>query len=122
MKKLFVILSITGILLQTLYSSIILVNYQLNKEYIAKNLCENKNKPKMHCNGKCHLKKQLANQQKQDNIPFKNLKEKLEIQVCSPIPKHDFSEFVSKNEAYFNHSFFIPKATLSSVFHPPQHA
>ena len=33
--------------------------YQVNKTYIAKNLCENRNKPKMHCNGKCQLRKKL---------------------------------------------------------------
>lgn len=33
--------------------------YEINKEYIANNLCENRNKPEMHCNGKCHLRKQI---------------------------------------------------------------
>jgi hypothetical protein len=33
--------------------------YELNKKYIAANLCENRDKPAMHCNGKCCLKKQL---------------------------------------------------------------
>ena len=33
--------------------------YQVNKTYIAKNLCENRSKPKMHCNGKCQLRKKL---------------------------------------------------------------
>lgn len=34
--------------------------YAVNKEYIAATLCENKAKPQMHCNGQCHLKKELA--------------------------------------------------------------
>ncbi|RAJ05167.1 hypothetical protein LX64_02321 [Chitinophaga skermanii] len=38
---------------------LLLLEYNLNQAYIAANLCENKNKPQMHCNGKCHLKKQL---------------------------------------------------------------
>jgi len=33
--------------------------YTINKTYIAKNLCENRNNPKMKCCGKCYLKKQL---------------------------------------------------------------
>ena len=33
--------------------------FELNKEYIIKTYCVNKNKPKLHCNGKCHLSKQL---------------------------------------------------------------
>jgi hypothetical protein len=33
--------------------------YLANKEYVVAKLCENKAKPEMHCNGKCHLAKQL---------------------------------------------------------------
>jgi uncharacterized iron-regulated protein len=35
------------------------VNYEVNKDYISKVLCENKEKKAMHCEGKCHLKKEL---------------------------------------------------------------
>lgn len=34
--------------------------YMANKDYIAKVLCVNRDKPTMNCKGKCHLKKQLA--------------------------------------------------------------
>lgn len=36
-----------------------IIEYVTNFQYISTVLCENKNKPKMHCNGKCHLKKNL---------------------------------------------------------------
>lgn len=36
------------------------LDYIINYDYISAELCENKAKPEMHCNGKCHLKKQLA--------------------------------------------------------------
>ncbi|MCR5863242.1 hypothetical protein LRS05_14425 [Flavobacterium sp. J372] len=36
------------------------LDYIINYDYIAAELCENKAKPEMHCNGKCHLKKELA--------------------------------------------------------------
>lgn len=42
------------------------VEYVLNYEYISKVLCENKDKPKMHCNGKCHLMKELAKNAEED--------------------------------------------------------
>jgi hypothetical protein len=35
------------------------LDYLINKDYIAKNLCVNKDKPKSCCKGKCHLVKQL---------------------------------------------------------------
>lgn len=36
------------------------LDYLVNYHYITTELCENKNAPEMHCNGKCHLKKELA--------------------------------------------------------------
>jgi hypothetical protein len=29
--------------------------FELNSKYIAENLCINRNRPEMHCNGKCYL-------------------------------------------------------------------
>jgi hypothetical protein len=121
LKQLFTILAITGILLQTFNSGIILINYQVNKDYISKNLCENKDKPMMHCNGKCHLRKQLAEQAKKDNTsPFQNLKNKFEIQYFSHNKLIKFPEFVQESESNFTYSFFIPQVSLNSIFHPPQ--
>ncbi|PKP15212.1 MAG: hypothetical protein CVU07_10940, partial [Bacteroidetes bacterium HGW-Bacteroidetes-23] len=37
------------------------MNYVVNYDYISKELCENKAKPELECNGKCHLKAELAN-------------------------------------------------------------
>jgi hypothetical protein len=36
------------------------IEYIANYEYISQVLCVNKDKPKMKCNGKCHLMKELA--------------------------------------------------------------
>ncbi len=36
------------------------LEYVVNYEYISKVLCINKDKPQLHCNGKCHLLKELA--------------------------------------------------------------
>lgn len=36
------------------------IEYVVNYNYIATVLCENKAKPMRHCNGKCHLIKELA--------------------------------------------------------------
>jgi hypothetical protein len=33
--------------------------YELNKSYIASTLCENRDKPQLHCNGRCFLAKKI---------------------------------------------------------------
>jgi len=43
----------------TFNKAIILLDYNLNKNFIATSLCENRDKPKCCCQGKCYLKKQL---------------------------------------------------------------
>lgn len=36
------------------------VEYVMNYSYISKVLCVNRDRPMLHCNGKCHLMKELA--------------------------------------------------------------
>lgn len=43
-------------LLQPIY---ILIDFTINQEFIAQELCENKEKPELKCNGKCYLMKKL---------------------------------------------------------------
>ena len=42
------------------------IEYEINKEYIAENLCQNKDKPRMKCKGKCYLKKQVKKAEKEE--------------------------------------------------------
>ena len=41
------------------YQMYLFLDYQTHKQEITEKFCENKDKPDLHCNGKCHLKKQL---------------------------------------------------------------
>ncbi|MDX2001892.1 MAG: hypothetical protein SFW35_05655 [Chitinophagales bacterium] len=54
------------------FSSVIIQGaYQVNKSYIATVKCENRDKPTMHCNGKCYLKNQLKQEEekrKEENV------------------------------------------------------
>lgn len=42
-----------------LVKTALVFNYWINYQYYSKVLCENKNKPMLHCNGKCALSKEL---------------------------------------------------------------
>lgn len=58
---LLIVLAFT-VLLSSMARTVVVADYLLNKEYIAKVLCVNRDKPQMKCNGKCHLNKQLQKQ------------------------------------------------------------
>ena len=47
------------LLLKLMALPVVCLEFRINQEYIAANLCENKDKPAMHCHGKCHLAKQI---------------------------------------------------------------
>jgi hypothetical protein len=98
-----------------------MADYELNKDYITKNFCVNKAKPMMHCNGKCHMRKELAQQDKKENsLPYQNLKDKSELQYFSKAELIKYNEPTEISKSDFIYSFFIPKVSASSIFHPPQ--
>jgi hypothetical protein len=97
--------------------------YEINKDFIAKNLCENRNQPFSKCCGKCYLKKQLNKLDRSENSKNgKTLKvEKTEIVfLTSPIiyfpqPIRTFSEKVfNPFEKRLSVQLFP-----QSIFHPP---
>lgn len=45
--------------IKTLLVPVVYLDFELRKEYIIKNLCENRFKPQLHCDGKCYLAKRL---------------------------------------------------------------
>ena len=103
-----------------------IVDYVVNYDYIANVLCENKDKPEMHCNGKCHLTKELAKEAgAEDKNPLNSNTSKTEIPqfiISENIHEYIFTsetEITSvKNIGYLpnlNSFLFIPK-----ILHPPQ--
>jgi len=53
----------------------------MNYDYIVNNLCENKNKPALNCDGKCYLSKLLAQESKQsEENPIGEKQSQTEIQ------------------------------------------
>ncbi|MES2277359.1 MAG: hypothetical protein V4592_15135 [Bacteroidota bacterium] len=37
----------------------VFAGFEMNQKYIASSLCENRDKPWMHCNGRCYLMKKI---------------------------------------------------------------
>ncbi|MFN0049775.1 MAG: hypothetical protein ACKVOU_11690 [Cytophagales bacterium] len=97
------------------------INYKINYKYIAGVLCENKAKPKMQCNGKCHLKKELkkaATEESKSKAELKNIEQEefLEINVFL---LHNF-QFIAENQLYFFHSNRYASFSLEHISPPPQ--
>lgn len=82
--------------------------------------CENKIKPKMHCNGKCHLMKKMKQEEKRENAPVNNtLKDKYESQVQPVV--FSMKLLPDLKPILHNSSYRIHQSVshLFPVFHPP---
>ncbi|HJW15675.1 MAG TPA: hypothetical protein VJ499_01065 [Flavisolibacter sp.] len=122
MKILAAILLSLVILLQSFSKWIIMADYEINKNYISKNLCINKKRPKLHCNGKCQLMKKLAEEEKQNStngndqgkvksqdIVFFHSAQVFQPYNCVLLRSHPSSYI-------YNGDYDTP---ISSIFHPP---
>ncbi|ASZ13807.1 hypothetical protein KTO58_05125 [Chitinophaga pendula] len=76
MRGIVIFIIIAGVLLQPFRSVFSLWEYELNQPFIARVLCENRDKPAMHCNGKCHLRKQLQQDDQKERTNSGGVKEK----------------------------------------------
>lgn len=100
-----------------------IIEYYINYDYIVNVLCENKDKPKLKCNGKCYLNKQVkeANNTKNEQkstVPKINLDD---------YPISTLNQFVfCVNEVTLNNSkqLFIIKDSsqdfINTIFKPPR--
>lgn len=120
MAKVFTILLSVIMLVQSSSKVLLWVGYELNKKYIIENLCENRSKPQMHCNGKCHLAKEFSKEEKKEKSPANLLKEESEITLFSA---NTFvtapALFTEKNEYSIFYLLTTHTAFLKSVEHPP---
>lgn len=100
------------------------IEYILNYDYIIKELCENKAKPEMSCNGKCHLMKELAKVSENENPASQDEKlitivlENLFFQTAEKVSFSNLTYVNSKKIRVtycnlYSHNYFF------SLFHPP---
>ena len=100
------------------------LEYILHYDYIARELCENKAKPELKCNGKCHLMKELAKASDGENPTSqdkKNTQQEFEVLflekwatmvILNPnFPMQKENDFDSP-DLYFHQA-------SKAVFHPP---
>ena len=121
MKKSVAIFVFVAILLQALNQVVIVGQYYANKDYIAKNLCENRSKPSLHCNGKCYLKKKLAKEGKEQAPNPRHQKSEQDINLFCSNARIELPRCVSVELRikYFIQNDLGTSSFHHSVFRPP---
>ncbi|MDR3716828.1 MAG: hypothetical protein P4L51_28805 [Puia sp.] len=106
---------------QTFSKNILVLDYQCNKKFIAANLCENKDKPDLKCEGKCYLCKKIKTEDKKEQEnPERRAESKFEsvpfAQAFCMI--HPDGSLLSVRYPLLHES--IHSSYTVSFFHPPQ--
>ena len=108
-------------LCETFDQSFITVLFYANQNNIAKNLCENRNKPQMHCNGKCQLQKKLNQNNKDKQTPAKKTESRNEVLSSkSFFASIEKITLITSTRKYFIQNINHTKDQSLSFFHPPQ--
>lgn len=90
------------------------IDYAINKDYIAKELCVKKDIPNNCCQGKCYLKKQLNKSEETSDSKDRTPNKKIQYKELN-----DFLTAYIKLPEIFESSFnrlFFKKVVLSSKF------
>ena len=109
--------------IQTFSKWVVVIDYNLNRNYIAKNLCVNRARPKMHCNGKCQMMKKLAEEEKQNSSNNSNNTSRIKVQdlVFNDEMNKPVLPALTCIENCYNEEPPLIKynAPTASIFHPP---
>ena len=101
-------------------SLLVFIGFEANQTYIAKELCENKDKPEMHCNGKCYLMKKLKQAQDKEQKQERQ-SQKTQIQDAVVVTPMVFKQYaLAETKLHIPASMGMLQSIKNSIFHPPQ--
>ena len=107
---------------QTFSKWCLILEYQVNKDFIAKNLCINRAKPSCCCQGKCYLNKKMAADESDQQAPSKGgQKEESTLQLFEE--KNLLPQPIVMEVSIIHSTRYIDPSTQDhtlSQFEPPQ--
>ncbi|MEP7375234.1 MAG: hypothetical protein ABI675_17675 [Chitinophagaceae bacterium] len=107
---------------QTFSHWFMVMGFKLNQDYIAKNICENRYRPKLNCNGNCVLMKKLKQQEREEQNSPVTLKLDLATVIIS---SRSFFANINFPAVFIAKSYLPlfntgnPVARAIPIFHPP---
>ncbi|WP_121354045.1 hypothetical protein [Flavisolibacter nicotianae] len=114
------IVLLTAFAAQTFQQAFVVLNYYTNAAPFARN-CENKERPALHCNGKCQLMKKMQEEEKKDRqVPERKLETKNEV-----VSSLSFFATLHLAHPQSMRIFRLPQPSpvypgcFSEIFHPP---
>lgn len=110
---------------KTLIVPAVYLDFEFRKDYIIKNLCENRFKPQLKCNGACYLAKKLnklaedkaTNETNNHSHSIKKVME--EVYDVKEYPTYSLFENFEPKAIISFCNVHLPKGSNLLIFHPP---
>jgi hypothetical protein len=116
---------IASLLLQLFSREAIVMSFELNREFIAKTLCENRDRPQLNCDGQCYLAKKLkAQHDREDRETTERIQNMPVLTLfCADLFSFAFADAPgdatsSLPTSYYQQSPYA--APLHGIFQPPR--
>ncbi|WP_254562095.1 hypothetical protein [Dyadobacter diqingensis] len=124
-KKQWIALSLlTLMLVKAWVLPLLYLDFEIRRDYIIANLCVNRDKPMMHCDGKCYLAKRIAEAKEKEARQAENdylshlLYQVMDnSQAVYSAPPVAFAVRMPVNYQY--KSPFAARNAVADIFHPP---
>lgn len=112
-------------LLKACVIPLLYLDFEIRRDYIVANLCENRNRPMLNCNGKCYLAKRIAETKKQEERQAEQ--DYMANLVYQVMDWHQHNYFSVKAPAIdislqllFDYKSRFPVSCMvDDIFHPP---
>lgn len=118
MNRIWGIFFIGVLLTPSVYNLSTLVHYAMEYDYYANVLCENKDKPELHCNGSCHLAAELTVSD-QPQAPIYPSIRTFSVESCVPSTM-ELTSFIAVDEVVEYTCFFRAELVSSDLpIHSP---
>jgi len=101
------------------------LDFEIRRDYIVANLCENRDRPIMNCNGKCYLAKRIAalaeqeKRQAEQNYMSRLLDHVMDQQIYYYFVPETISYKIFTNPVFTYSSPFTARVAVDDIFHPP---
>ncbi len=98
---------------------LVVASFLSNRTFIAKNLCENIDRPELECNGKCFLMKKLKEDEEQKSTDQSVSTEVIFFLNQQQISVNIQKQFIEERQSVFAESAIVLDGYSISIFHPP---
>lgn len=115
-----VLLLVTGLVSAQFSQYFVAAGFNLNRSYIAQNLCINKSRPWLHCNGRCYLMRKLKQAADKEAAGAKDDQKNIfQPAIFTGLSLIKFAAQTGTCFLIAEPRFLLPKAD-PSIFQPPR--